>query len=302
MSEPELRIRQLQQIPVFALRRALYPLSEGEPGEAAMRERFRSLLNRKPRDLKRAVQRLTREELTKLIGACPEISNDQITELFEEYRYGTNPSFYIYLFDPRHLSREAVDRFPRSLEDELSQSNLAQEEGLPRIRGLALNDVGSLPGRPQIIEGNYRFQERMDYVAENQNAVSTYQTLYGFFWVNTANGYVIIHARKPEVLNTLRRAIRKAANIHLRPLVISKQLKNALPFLFRDSFRSGRLHDPNPGPEMNSFRSLTITDDDPYAKGYEAWEDRYPEVPSDRPATARQFSLSHPRPASIRTY
>jgi len=82
------------------------------------------------------------------------------------------------------------------------------------------------------------------------------------------------------VLKALKRAIEKGADIYLTPLVISKQLKNALPFLLRESFRSGRLHDPDPGPDR--FRWLTIADDDPYAKGYQSWEERYPEVRSAR--------------------
>lgn len=138
-----------------------------------------------------------------------------------------------------------------------------QEEGLPRVRSLALNDLGPLPRRPEVIEGNYRFQARLDYIDEDQNAVSTYQTLYGFFWLNSTEGYVIIHARNPGVLKALKHAIEEATDIHLTSLVISKQLKNALPFLLRESFRSGRLHDPDPGPDR--FRWLTIADDDPYA-------------------------------------
>jgi hypothetical protein len=63
-------------------------------------------------------------------------------------------------------------------------------------------------------------------------------------------------------------------------LVISKQLKNALPFLVRDSFRSAHLFDPN--PDSDRFHWVTITDDAPYEKGYEEYETNYPEVRSAR--------------------
>lgn len=280
MNEPKVRTRQLQQIPVFALRQVVNKLIEDEETEVLMLQRFRSVLNRRPRNMKRAVQRSTREQVTKLIDACPEISDDQIKELFEEYRYGSNPSFYIYLFDTRTLGREALKGFRQRFEEELKDFNAPREEGLPRVRHLALNDLGALPEQPEIIEGSYRFQKRLDYIDENQNALSTYETLYGFFWLNTAEGYAIIHARSTEVLKGLKRAVEKGADIYLTPLVISKRFKNALPFLLRDSLQSGRLHDPDPGPDR--FRWLTIADDDPYAKGYEGWEKRYPEVRSAR--------------------
>ncbi len=278
MSEHEMRLQQLQQIPVFALRQGVYRLIEDRHTEGLMQERFQAILNRRPRNMKRMVQRLTREQITRLIDACPEISDDQIRELFEEYRYGSNPSFYIYLFDTKMLGHEALTEFRQRFESELEVFSQSQEEGLPRIRRLALNDLGSLLEHPEIIEGSYRFQARLDYIDEDQNALSTYQTLYGFFWLNAVEGYVTIHARSPEVLKALKHALEEGAGIYLTPLVISKQLKNALPFLLRESLRSGRLHDPD--PRSDRFRWLTIADDDPYAKGYQSWEEHYPEVRS----------------------
>ena len=280
MDERDVRIRRLQQIPVFALRQAVTELIDGEELELSMMDRFVTVLNRRPRNLRRAVQRLNRQQLTGLIDACPEIDGDQVRELFEEYRYGSNPSFYIYLFDTGLLGPGALRGFRERFEDGLEEFNVPLEEGLPRLRRLALNDLGALPERPEIIEGNYRFQKRLDYIDEEQNVVSTYETLYGFFWLNAAEGYVIVHARMADVLKGLKRAIQSGAGIYLTPLVISKRLKNALPFLLRESLRSGRLHDPDPGPDR--FRWLTITDDAPYAKGYQEWEERYPEVRSAR--------------------
>jgi hypothetical protein len=280
MNETESRLRQLQQIPVFALRQVVNSLIEDEKTGVLMRQRFNDVLDRRPRSMKRAVQRLTREQLTKLIDACPEVGNKEIKDLFEEYRYGSNPSFYIYLFDTRMLRCEALQEFRQRFEEELKAFNASQEEGLPRVRRLTLNDVDTLPGQPEIMEGNYRFQERLDYIDENQNAISTYETLYGFFWLNTSGGYVIIHARNTEILRALKGAIEEGAGIYLTALVISKQFKNALPFLLRESLRSGRLHDPDPGADR--FRWLVIADDNPYEKGYEELEQSYPEVRSAR--------------------
>ena len=76
------------------------------------------------------------------------------------------------------------------------------------MRSLNLNDLGPLPGRPEVTEGKYRFLARLDYIDADENAVSTYETLYGFFWLNTAEGYAIIQARQPDVLKALRRRYR----------------------------------------------------------------------------------------------
>jgi hypothetical protein len=280
MTNYEMRPQQIRQIPVFALRQAVSRLTDEQDLEPVLRARMEALLNIKPKQIKRAIQRLSREQLTRLIDACPEIGDAKVQELFEEYRYGANPSFYVYLFKTVQLESLDIEDLRSRFEASLKSFNAELEEGLPRLRRIELNDLLSLPDRPEIIEGTYRFQARLDYIDENQNAVSTYQTLYGFFWLNTSMAYSIIQARSPEVLQALARAIEAGAGVRIYPLVISKQLKNSLPFLMQDAFRSGRLYDPN--PESKRFHWVTITDDAPYDKGYEEYETNYPEVRSAR--------------------
>lgn len=280
MTDSGARLRQLQQIPVFALRQAMYELLEDDKAEAALRRRFGQLLNRRLQHMRQVVQRLGREQLTNLVNASPEIDNVQVQALFEEYRYGSNPAFHVYLFDKTALDRDALQGFHQRLDAQFTTFGAAHSGELPRVRNLAVSDLQALPERPGVLEGVYRFETRMDYIDTVENAACTYQMLYGLFWIKPTEGFVIIHARNAEVLKALHHGIEKAAGVPLEPLVISKQLKNALPFLLRDSFRAGRLHDPDPGP--GRFRWLTIADENPYAKGYQDLEERYPEVHSVR--------------------
>lgn len=275
MGDLEIRTRQLQQIPVFALRQAVNDLLDDPGMDAVLRGRLRELLRRRPRALKRAVQRLTGEQLTQLINACPEITDEEVQALFEEYRYGTSPSFSIFLFEAGRLAPGAWQGVRPRFEAALEEFNKPLQDGA-RIRGLRLNDLIALPDRPEISEGTYRFLARLDYVDEDESLQSVYQTLYGFFWVNTSMGYAIIQGRSPEALAGIRLALEKAAGIVLQPLVISKYLKNELTFLSRKALRSSRLYDPD--PQTRRFRWLTIADDDAYGKGYDQWEERYPEV------------------------
>ena len=82
MNLKEERIRLLQQIPVFALRQLLNEVFTGEQGESALKERFK-ILNRKPRLVRKAVMRLTRQELTALIQASPEIEDAVYGEVYD---------------------------------------------------------------------------------------------------------------------------------------------------------------------------------------------------------------------------
>jgi hypothetical protein len=280
MNSIELRTQQLQQIPVLALRELIGAHLDDPILGPVIRQRFNSVLHRQPRDFRRALQRLTRQRLTALIVASPEIGDDEIAQQFEEHRYGISPSFYIYLFDPTLLDPAALTGFRERFEKALKVFNAAHEEGLPGIRRAALNDLGPLRDRPEVTEATYRFQSRLDYIDENENAVSPYEMLYGFFWLNTSGGYVILQARNPDVLKAIKEAIEGAACIRLAALVITKRFKNSLEFLPKEQMRSVKLHDPM--PDSPSFRWLTISDEQLYKKNYPMWEGLYPEVRSVR--------------------
>jgi hypothetical protein len=280
MSEPGMRLRQLQHIPLFALRQAMDQLLADEKTEAILQRRFGHIFSRRLHHMRQAIARMSREQLTALVDACPEISDAQIAQLFEQYRYGSNPMFQVYLFDKTLLRRDALQDLHGRLEAELAAFNYARHDGLPALRRLAVSALVALPERPGVVEGIYRFQTRLDYIDADEHATCTYQTLYGLLWLSPAEGYLTLQVRNTEVLKVLKGALERAMGISLAPLVISKQLKNALPFLLRESFRFGRLHDPDPGP--GRFRWLTVADDNAYARGYQDLEERYPEVHSVR--------------------
>ena len=150
----------------------------------------------------------------------------------------------------------------------------------PRIKKLILEGLDEMEGSAWLIEGDYHFQKRIDFIDANENPTSVYETLYGFFWINTQKGYVIINAGDSEILHTLENAICEGIGNNIYNLIITKELKNALPFLLNESLRSCRLHDPDPNSKR--FRWITFVDDNLYGKGYQNWENRYPEISNAR--------------------
>lgn len=275
------RIHKLQQIPVFAMRQMLYEQLAEPAAFESIRTTIINSLNIQTQDPSATIRYLERERLIRLMSACPEIDDLEIDRLFEEYRYGPNPSFSIYLFDSTLIKRPGRLEIQAELRRAIDRSNeLIQTEELPRVRNLAVDELYEISSHPDILEANYRFQKRLDFIDEQENPTSVYETQYGFFWLNSQAGYAIIQARDSAIHQALELAISEAAGVHLSNLIITKQFKDDLPFLLESSLRSSRLHDPD--PESNRFRWLSITDDDPYGKGYRTYEQSYPEVRNAR--------------------
>lgn len=274
------RVHKLQQIPVFAMREQLYGLIKELDSSLIVKTRIVEILNIQSQNPGDTIKYLNREQLIQLINACPEIDDLQVDALFEEYRYGTNPSFSIYVFDSGLIKRPDRIQMQGELWHVVAGWNRNVTQEFPRIRNLSADALYEITDHPEIIEANYSFQKRLDYIDEDQNPTSTYETQYGFFWINILEGYVIIHARDSEIQRVLELAICEGAGIHMVSLVITKELKNALSFLLEKSLRTSRLHDPD--PESTRFRWISITDEDPYAKGYREWEQSYPEIRTAR--------------------
>ena len=186
------------------------------------------MLGRAPRDLKNAIVRLNRERLTRLFELCQEIPDSMLKELFEEYRYGSNPSFFIFLCGAGTKNATSDRELRPGLERAFKEFNASRPDVLPRVRQLEINDMTTLPEQSQVIEVNYKYLERLDYVDENENAVSTYETRYGFFWINTSEKYVIVQSSTAEILKTIRKAVEEAASTTLSSLVISRAFRHAL--------------------------------------------------------------------------
>jgi hypothetical protein len=261
---------------VFALRKQLYTLLD-EPGmRDILRTRIQSVLKIHSINPADTIRYLIQDKLIALIEACPEISAADIDRLYEEYRYGQNPTLYIFLFNPRRVKRPSRLEMQAEIRQEIEAWNAQPASEQPSVHRLALDSLLDLPDQPELLEGSYRFLRRIDYIDAEQNPTSAYETLYGFFWLHLKAGYCVIHGREPHILHALEIAIERGAGLNLVSLVFTRELKNSLPFLLEESLRSSRLHDPN--PDSGRFRWMTIVDDAPYAKGYRELEASYPEV------------------------
>ena len=272
------RIHKLQQIPVFALRKLIYSEQRDPEIKRKMEEAIRNQLNFRSQNVLDMLKYQSREKLIQVISAIPEIDDTLIDNLFEEYRYGANPSFCIFTFDPSLMEHSARIEIQGSMNRVIREFNTSLGEDLPRVCKLDVYHLLELDGNFDVIEGNYSFQRRMDFVDESQSPTSVYETLYGFFWIHTRLGYVIIQSRDRKMLKILKDAIGEGAGIHLSNLVVTKQLRDALPFLDEADLRSSRLYDPDPDSDLTHYRWISIKDDDPYQKGYDDLEKDYPEV------------------------
>jgi hypothetical protein len=134
------------------------------------------------RDPEAALKRLTAEQLIEMINACPKDVPDAVIEAtFKEYRHGRSPTVHLYTvlqaglqgFDLQQANerlRRATERANRILLQE------ARQEGVrPRLQGLEIEPLVNLgPDWPDGLHAGYHCQSRMDYIATDGTATSSF--------------------------------------------------------------------------------------------------------------------------------
>ena len=275
MSEKQVRPWQINQIPVAELRDCIASLLSDNVESDEMLRRLSDCLDISARTPKAAIRRLTRQQANKLILSCPEITQEKLDEIYREYRYGINPSFRVFLFDRNlpdarklnaaQLTNLLTDYFEK-LEDE--------SETWPTVRRLQLNgEIELLVEAPAVIEGSYRFSQLLEYIKEDDDPEATYESKYGYFWINRSLGYVAIHGSNEKVVKAIRQAFEVVSDLGLVGLLISKQFRRRLPFLNRETISATTLIHPD---QLSGLpQSATFRDPHLHSKGLEAHESAY---------------------------
>lgn len=285
MNEPryvnsnEVRLAQLQQIPVFAIQDLLLGLLDSGVTKADMTERIVTAVDIIPREIESTLRNLTRAQLTLLLAEYPEIDESTIARVFREYCYGVNPSFRVYRINGSCLSgSDDLDELRARVQHEFGRQFESSDAFAPTFKSLALNELAPMPDHPNILDGNYRVLHRLSYIDEHQMAVTTYKTLYGFFWIVPDARYVIIHAPLQRVQKAVQKSIEEATKVSLVSFRIPKQLQKELIFLRPETIRSSKLS--NPDPSSDDIQSVTLSGDGLHKKrGFAEFFEAYPETP-----------------------
>lgn len=271
----DIRPWQMHLIPVAELRKCIASILTQEISDDELANRLLDHLGISTLAPRGAIGRLTRQQANKLIWVCPEITPEALETLYTEYRYGMNPSLRVFLFDrnlPDTLQLDAA-HLTETLSNYLEHLD-TETESWPTVRRVRLTDkIVQLVGKPALLEGTYRFSQLLEYISEEQDAEATYETKYGYFWVNRYLGYVAVHGSNEKVVKAIRQAFEDVTDIGLVGLLISQQFRNRLSFLIRETITATSV--TNPDQSSGLPHSATFRDPHLHSKGLDAIEAQY---------------------------
>jgi hypothetical protein len=172
---------------------------------------------------------LRQEELVRAADREPAITEADIDDLYENYRYGRRLSFYLYLL-PSDLAEPRLEAFQSALDelanehdtqllDEIATASEANGEGSPNQILLLdeedLDDIREIRFRYHIVHRFINSDELLDYVLE---------TRYGFLWLDLTLGYLAILSRDERLNSLLTRALSKCLQAIPIPIRFPKEV------------------------------------------------------------------------------
>jgi hypothetical protein len=196
----------LYHVPTFALRRLLDDRGEG-----------------------RSFTSLGQGELVRKADELVNVTEADIEELYENYRYGRRPSFYLYLL-PNGLNRPdskelqalldrlaAWDRF--DLPPEMDTNPAPRDETSPdQVIVLGEEDLDDF------FEIRFRYYVPHRFLNVDEQPDQVLQSRYGFLWLDLELGYMAVLSRDERTNRMLTRALSKCLRAIPLPARFPKEL------------------------------------------------------------------------------
>jgi hypothetical protein len=157
---------------------------------------------------------LRQAELIVEADKIPAITEADVEDLYENYRYGRRLSFYLYVL-PEGLPELDIKEFQASLDElaVLDRSDLSEEvtadedyEAETSPNQVIVLDEEKLGGLREI---RFRYYVVRRFLNADEQPDQVLQTRYGFLWLDVDEGYLTILSRDERVNRLLARALTK---------------------------------------------------------------------------------------------
>ena len=172
---------------------------------------------------------LSQNELMAAADSVSSISETDIEKLYDDYRYGQNVAFYLYLL-PFDLIEPSLDQLQDVLKTiqvsnplDLFEEMAAGEEDLDEAppQQITLLDEEKLNG---IREIRFRYYVTHRFLNAQEQPAEVQQSRYGFVWLDPHLGYMVILSRDERVNYILTRALAECLQAIPVPARFAKEL------------------------------------------------------------------------------
>ncbi|MBD5135518.1 MAG: hypothetical protein HDT39_06080 [Lachnospiraceae bacterium] len=212
--------------------------------------RINSMKDVEVRDVKKAIGHFSRKDLIELIKICPEIDDNDIDLVYEQYRYGLKPGFILC-----YLGAECKDIDKAELEtkicEKLNTVNYAEDAQYKNVKFKGIESISM-----DTSELAFSFLSKHSYITEKENPDYVYEYKETFVWISTSGGYLAIKSAPSKIIFLLKRIMGDVFRTNVISVCLTKQMINKI--FGNNKIKRGTYFKPN--ANNDEAQKVTIAD------------------------------------------
>lgn len=212
--------------------------------------RVNSLKNTEIRNLKKALQRLSRKDLICLVEKSSEIADADIDKMYELNRYGLRPGFSLCRFNIKsnEIKPEELKNY---ITENLEALQFADDEQYKKLQLKSVEDIAA-----GTLEITFSYLSKHSYLSEEEKPEYVYEYKDTFAWINANEGYLAVKNAPNRIVNSIKQIF---ANIYEAKIITVCLTKNMISEIFWDStLKKGTYYKPNASDDEP--QKVTISD------------------------------------------
>lgn len=209
--------------------------------------RYRNITKHDTSNINDALIRADKSTLIKIVRKCPEITEGDINECFEEYRYSSRPNFRLFLLHPieRALtSQKLINICGKSMGiKKMNQALEAINFSKENLKEIKIVDQTVIEN--ETIELSFSYQEKYNFLdPETEDNNSIFELKYGFFWINVNARFLSISVPTDSLTTVISNSVRMAFDLISTSINITESIVKST--FSNESMKRTSLYNPNP--------------------------------------------------------
>jgi hypothetical protein len=202
-------------------------------------------------DIRKGIFKLPRYQLIEVITRLGSaITENDIDEAYEQYRYGLKPGFTLYSINSKSKRIGEATAYTE-ISTSLSQIPYEPDESIKSITAKAHNKIST-----SVIEYSFSYLNKHNYLTEKEEPAFVYEYEECFVWIDVKNGFLAIKNVPDKVSTHLNRAFSRAYEIQFTNIKLTKSLIRDI--FGDDKIKKGAFIKPN--ASIDEAEKLTVAD------------------------------------------
>ena|GEM_PF-834968 len=176
-----------------------------------------NVTNTSTKDVKQTLKRLSRHQLIKVIELSGIITDEDVDDAYEQYRYGHKPGFT--LFGTQSSAIKNDDEILGEISLQLSKIQYPEGANIKSIASKGYSPIDS-----SVVEFAFSYHVKYSYLSEKEEPAFIYEHKDCFAWVDKAGGFLVIQNVHDKVTTHLKNAFAKAFLANIMGIKLTQKL------------------------------------------------------------------------------